>query len=83
MSQERLDEVGAKFASYPQVSHCYRRPTFDDWPYNVFAMIHAMSRDKCEATVRKIAAEVGIDDYAVLYSHTEYKKERVKYFAKV
>jgi len=79
--EERLDEVGAKFASYPQVSHCYRRPTFDDWPYNVFTMIHAMSRDKCEATVRKIASEVGIDDYAVLYSHTEYKKERVKYFA--
>ena len=79
--EERLEEVGAKFASYPQVSHCYRRPAFDDWPYNIFTMIHAQTRDKCEETVRKIAADVGIDNYAVLYSHTEYKKERVKYYA--
>lgn len=79
--EERVDEVGEKFASYPQVSHCYRRPTFDDWPYNIFTMIHAMTRERCEATVRKIAAETGISSYVVLYSHTEYKKERVKYYA--
>jgi len=78
--KERLEEVAAKFASYPQVSHCYRRPTFDDWPYNVFTMIHAQTREKCEETVRKIAADAGVHDYAILYSHTEYKKERVKYY---
>lgn len=81
--EELADEVGRRFASYPQVSHCYRRPTFDDWPYNIFTMIHAMTRERCEATVRKIAAETGIDSYVVLYSHTEYKKERVKYYAEL
>lgn len=79
--EDRVDEIGEKFASYPQVSHCYRRPTFDDWPYNIFTMIHAMSRERCQATVRRIAAETGIDSYVILYSHTEYKKERVKYYA--
>lgn len=78
--EERLDEVGARLASYPQVSHCYRRPTFDDWPYNIFTMIHAQTRERCQETVRRISAEVGVPDYAVLYSHTEYKKERVKYY---
>ena len=78
--EERLEEVAAKFASYPQVSHCYRRPTFEDWPYNVFTMIHAQTREKCEETARRMAAEVGVDDYAILYSHTEYKKERVRYY---
>ncbi|HEU4760369.1 MAG TPA: AsnC family transcriptional regulator [Dehalococcoidia bacterium] len=78
--EERLDEVGAGFGAYPQVSHCYRRPTFDDWPYNVFTMIHAQSREKCEETVRRLADDAGIHDYAILYSHTEYKKERVKYY---
>lgn len=78
---ERVDEVGAKFAAYLQVSHCYRRPTYDDWPYSIFTMIHAMTREKCEETVRKIAAEAGVSTYAILYSHTEYKKERVKYYA--
>ncbi len=79
--EESADEIGYKFASYPQVSHCYRRPVYDDWPYNIFTMIHALTRERCEETVRKIAADVGIDTYAVLYSHTEYKKERVKYYA--
>lgn len=79
--EERADDVGAKFASYPQVSHCYRRPTFDDWPYPIFTMVHAQTREKCEETVRRIAADTGVDDYAILYSHTEYKKERVKYYA--
>ena len=78
---QRLEEVGARFGSYPLVSHCYRRPTFDDWPYNVFTMIHAQSRENCGETVRKISADVAIDDYAILYSHTEYKKERVRYYA--
>ena len=78
--EERLEECGVLFASYPQVSHCYRRPTFEDWPYAIFTMVHAQSRSKCEETVRKMAAEVGIDDYAILYSHIEYKKERVKYY---
>ena len=76
-----LEEAGAKFASYPQVSHCYRRPTFEDWPYNVFTMIHAQTREKCEETVRRLAADAGVLDYAILYSHTEYKKERVRYYA--
>ena len=44
-------------------------------------MIHAQSHAKCEETVLRIAAAVGVHEYAVLYSHTEYKKERVKYYA--
>ncbi|MFQ6019258.1 MAG: AsnC family transcriptional regulator [Dehalococcoidia bacterium] len=79
--EERLDELGPKFSSYPQVSHCYLRPVFPpDWPYNVFTMIHAQTREDCERTTKRIEADVGISDYAILYSHTEYKKERVKYF---
>ncbi len=77
---DRVDEIGARLAAYPQVSHCYRRPVYPDWPYSVFTMIHATTREKCEETVRKIAGEVGVDSYAVLFSHTEFKKERVKYY---
>ena len=79
--EERIEECGTRFGSYPQVSHCYRRPTFDDWPYSIFTMIHAQSHAKCEETVLRIAADVGVHEYAILYSHTEYKKERVKYYA--
>ncbi len=78
--EDRLEELGAAMAGFAAVSHCYRRPTYDDWPYSVFTMIHGRSARDCEATVDAIRAETGIDEYALLWSIKEYKKVRVRYF---
>ena len=59
---------------------CYQRPVYPDWPYSVFSMVHALSREKCEEIARQMSEEIGISDYAILYSTKEYKKERVKYY---
>ncbi|GBC73070.1 hypothetical protein HRbin04_00466 [archaeon HR04] len=78
--EARIDEVGTLLASFPQVTHCYRRPTYPDWPYNLYSMIHARSREVCEGIAREFAAHVGINDYRILFSTREFKKERVRYF---
>ncbi|MGQ9629026.1 MAG: siroheme decarboxylase subunit beta [bacterium] len=78
--QERADEVGEIVASFPQVSHCYLRPTSDDWPYSIFGMIHARSREECGDVADAISRETGISDYEILYSTKEYKKVRLRYF---
>jgi siroheme decarboxylase len=62
------------------VTHCYRRPTYPDWPYNIFTMIHARTKDDCNAVVGEIAKETGVTDHGILYSTREYKKVRVQYF---
>jgi len=77
---ERCDEVGLKMASFAAVSHCYRRPTYPDWPYSIFTMIHGRRVDECYAVMEEIARETGIREYEVLFSTKEYKKVRVKYF---
>lgn len=77
---ERVDEVGALMGSYAGVSHCYERPTYPDWPYNLFSMTHGRTKEECEAVLRSISGETGLDDYIVLYSTKEYKKVRVSYF---
>jgi len=79
--EEKLPDLGYRLAAYPQVSHCYQRPVYPDWPYSVFSMVHALSREKCEEIARQMSEEIGISDYAILYSTKEYKKERVKYYA--
>jgi len=79
--EEQLPDLGYRLAAYPQVSHCYQRPVYPDWPYSVFSMVHALSREKCEEIARQMSEEIGISDYAILYSTKEYKKERVKYYA--
>jgi DNA-binding Lrp family transcriptional regulator len=77
---ERVDEVGTMFAHYQAVSHCYERPTYEDWPYNIFSMVHGRSREECEAVLDAMAAESGITERLSLYSTREYKKTRVRYF---
>ena len=78
--EARIDEVGTLLASFPQVTHCYRRPTYPDWPYNLYSMVHARSREVCEGIAMEFAARVGISDYRILFSTREFKKERVRYF---
>lgn len=78
--EDRLEEVGQQFAAFRAVSHCYRRPTYPDWPYNVFTMVHGRTPDDCQKAIDAMAAESGVDEYALLYSGKEYKKIRVRYF---
>ena len=78
--EERAEEVGKLMAASPWVTHCYERPTFPDWLYTHFTMIHASSREQCEEVARDISAQTGITDYKLLYSTREYKKTRVRYF---
>jgi DNA-binding Lrp family transcriptional regulator len=77
---ERLDEIGPQMAGFAAVSHCYRRPTYDDWPYSVFTMVHGRSARDCEATIEAIRTETGVDEYCLLWSVKEYKKVRLEYF---
>lgn len=77
---ERSAAVGMIMAENPAVTHCYERPTFPDWPYSHFTMVHAPTRDECEAIGRDIAHATGISDNLLLYSTREYKKTRVRYF---
>lgn len=76
----QADAFGQAAAAFQAVSHCYLRPSFPDWPYNVFTMVHAPTQPECERVLSAIAAATGIDQYAALYSTREFKKTRVKYF---
>jgi DNA-binding Lrp family transcriptional regulator len=78
--EDRLDQIGPQMAGFAAVSHCYRRPTYDDWPYSVFTMVHGRSARDCEATIEAIRTETGVDEYCLLWSVKEYKKVRLEYF---
>jgi DNA-binding Lrp family transcriptional regulator len=79
--EERVDEMGRLMAAYRGVSHCYQRPTYPDWPYNLFSMTHGRDRAECEAVLDAIAEETGLDERIVLYSTKEWKKTRLVYFS--
>ena len=78
--EEKVDEAGHKIASFPQVSHCYQRPIYTDWPFSLFSMIHARTIEAAETIAAEISNTIGIKDYRILFSSREFKKERIKYF---
>jgi siroheme decarboxylase len=80
--EDRITELGPRMAAVRGVSHCYRRPTYADWPYSVFTMAHGRSKEECDAVLDGVASVCGLrgDDRATLYSSTEYKKVRLHYF---
>ncbi len=77
---DRIMEIGPRMAAFRGISHCYQRPTYEDWPYSVFTMAHGRSKEECDAILDAIAEETGIHERATLYSSTEFKKIRLLYF---
>jgi DNA-binding Lrp family transcriptional regulator len=74
---EHVDRLGQLVGQLPFVSHCYRRPRhLPEWPYNLFAMVHAKTQPDADAQITQIAALLG--DYNrgcdVLYSTQILKK---------
>jgi DNA-binding Lrp family transcriptional regulator len=80
MDEDRAEELGYKIASFPQVTHCYQRPTYEDWPYRVFSMVHARTEEQVRGVIENISDETGLREYDILFSTKEYKKTRVPYF---
>lgn len=80
VSEDRLEEVGLKMASFKQVSHCYRRNPTGEWPYNLYTMVHANDEQSCHATARKMSNATSVEDYILLFSREELKKTSMVYF---
>lgn len=74
----RVEEVGALMAGFAEVTHCYERPRYPGWKYNLFTMIHAYSREECEKVAKEISIATGIRDYSILFSEKEFKKTGVR-----
>ena len=78
--EDQILEIGPRMASFRGISHCYQRPTYADWPYSVFTMAHGRSKEECDAILDSIAEDTGIEERRTLYSSTEFKKIRLRYF---
>ena len=77
---EALDDVAVSMSKHPYVSHCYDRNVQPDWPYNLYTMIHAHSREECEALAEELGRENGLHNKVMLFSVREWKKTTMRYF---
>ncbi|MBU1211137.1 MAG: Lrp/AsnC family transcriptional regulator [Alphaproteobacteria bacterium] len=57
-----IDRAGAALAKCPGINLCYRRTRYEsEWPYNLYCMIHAKSRDMALRTLVEASAAAGLD----------------------
>ena len=78
--------AGRALAERAEVTHCYERPLTPEFPYNLFAMIHARSQDEAMASYGDISKTVcgacGCEvPSTILISTVEYKKTSMTFFA--
>lgn len=78
--EDRCEQVGQLLASFPEITHCYKRSPAFEGKYNLFSMIHLRRRD-IEARIKEISRATGIWEYRVLISEREFKKSSMEYFA--
>jgi siroheme decarboxylase len=71
---EKIEQVGTILAGFEEVSHAYERETGENWPFNLYTMVHAKHRDDIKRIVKKMSDACGVGSYRVLFTERELKK---------
>ncbi|MFB6141287.1 MAG: Lrp/AsnC family transcriptional regulator [Halosimplex sp.] len=78
---DELDERGVDVGQLPYVTLCYHRPRRPDqeWPYNLFTMIHGREQSAVDEKVDELAAEYLPYDHERLFSTETLKQTGARY----
>jgi len=77
---DRVAAAGHGMAESPSVTHCYERPTSAAFPYNLYAMIHARTREEAVDIFERLGVEAGLSGGRMLWSVREFKKASPVFF---
>ncbi|GAA0207755.1 siroheme decarboxylase subunit beta [Halobaculum roseum] len=78
---DRLDELGERVGELPYVTLCYHRPRRpdQDWPYNLFTMVHGREAEAVDAKIDELADDYLPFDHERLYSTATLKQTGAQY----
>lgn len=76
---EEAERLGHLLAQFAEVSHCYLREVPEEFPYNLFTMVHASNESSLQNTVQLMARQSSLQEYVVLKSCRELKKVSMEY----
>jgi DNA-binding Lrp family transcriptional regulator len=78
--ETELERLGERLAGYRQVTHCYARRPTPAWPYNLYTMLHGRTLEEVVELATRMAQEIGLLEYEILFSDVELKKTTMRYF---
>lgn len=79
-AEKDIDRIAEIMVKRSEISHCYKRKSNADWPYELYTMIHSRSEQDCERIVEEIRIKTGLQNYELLFSERELKKTSMRYF---
>ena len=80
VSSDKITEIGEYLADLKEITHCYERKRVSNvWNYNLFFMIHGLSRSSVEEYVSNLMKKLGINKFEILFSVKELKKASVMF----
>ncbi len=82
VDDDAIAVLGPRIGTLEFVTHCYRRPRRPPaWRYNLFAMVHARTREEVEGRLAVIAGLLGdaCRAHEVLYSERILKKAGLRF----
>lgn len=82
IDENEAENIGKTAATFSAVSHCYLRPKYDNWKFNLFTMIHGKTEEETNSVIEDIKNEIDCKSFMPLYSLREFKKVRIEYFSK-
>ena len=74
VESERIVEIGQAFADVEEVSHAYERQTRENWPYNLYTMVHGKSAEEVQQVIKRMSQACGVSNYRILTTEKELKK---------
>ncbi|MFH1504984.1 MAG: Lrp/AsnC family transcriptional regulator [Candidatus Omnitrophota bacterium] len=78
VSGDEIDTLGAKVSAKGYISHCYERERNKEWPFNLYAMIHARDEEEGLRFIDEIKAITNNCPFKILKSLKEYKKTSLR-----
>ncbi|MCB1520274.1 MAG: Lrp/AsnC family transcriptional regulator [Hyphomicrobiaceae bacterium] len=71
IADDRIEAAGTALSQAPGINLCYRRTRYaESWPFNLYCMVHARSRDEAFATLERAVgqAELATVQKEILFS---------------
>jgi len=73
--ENRVQDIGAYLSKYQEISHCYeRKPVNGRWDFNLYTVVHGRERETVQRTVKEISEEISINEYRILFSTRDLKR---------
>lgn len=77
------DQAASILAMKESISHLYSRPSFPNWEYNLFSMVHAKTDEELNSLLNSLKEELEpyIEQVRIFKTVREFKKTSMKYFS--